>query len=72
MNGLTKRQYQTLQFIKSFIKKNGFSPTYEEIAQGIGVAHKSRVFYLLRGLKERGAVSMLPNRQRTIRVVEDA
>ena len=33
---LTKRQFETLQFIDSFIKKNGFAPTLKEIGQAFG------------------------------------
>lgn len=33
---LTKRQFETLQFIAEFTKKNGFAPTLKEIGKAFG------------------------------------
>ena len=37
---MSPRQAQTLAFIRDYIDEHGHSPTYEQIAAGIGRAHK--------------------------------
>ena len=38
------RRIKILEFIKSYIKKNGYSPSYEEIADGVGLKSKNSVY----------------------------
>lgn len=38
---LTKREKEVLQFIKNFIKQNGFSPSTREVAHYFGIAPKN-------------------------------
>lgn len=40
---LTRRQKQVLDFISGFIEQNGYSPSYQEIAQGLGLASLATV-----------------------------
>ena len=35
-NNLTKKQVELLNFIEVFIEESGYSPTYREIARGMG------------------------------------
>ncbi len=39
MQKLTKRQREVLDFIKRYIEDNGFAPTLQEIADGLGYGH---------------------------------
>lgn len=66
---LTPPQSKALKFIRSFSLEHGYSPTYSEIAHGVGAKHKSRVHYIVKQLEERGAVRVLPNRKRAIEIV---
>jgi len=40
---LTKRQKQVLDFIANFVDDNGYCPSYEEIARGLGLASLATV-----------------------------
>lgn len=54
MVGLTPRQLEVLHFIKGFIAANGFSPTYREIAKGIGSMSRGSTFATVQHLIVRG------------------
>lgn len=68
--GLTKRQRALLDFVRDFSKREGQPPSYEQMAAGVGLRSKSGAFRLLASLEERGAIRRLPNRSRSIEVVE--
>lgn len=59
---------ETYQFIIDFIKENGYSPSYREIANGVGCA-LSTVVGRLEKLVEFGMIEMKANVPRTISVV---
>jgi len=40
---LTKRQKDVLDFIAGFVEENGYSPSYEEIAQALDLASLATV-----------------------------
>jgi repressor LexA len=40
---LTKRQKQVVDFIADFVDRNGYSPSYDEIARGLGLASLATV-----------------------------
>jgi len=67
--GLTQKQVAVINFIEGSISKHGFSPTYEEIAEGVGFRHKGRVCTIVDQLEERGLVRRLPHRARSIALV---
>jgi len=63
---LTKRQKQVLDFIKKYIKENGYSPSLQEVAErfklsSVGTAHKH-----INNLKEKGYLEKIENRPRSI------
>ncbi len=59
---------KTYKFIIDFIKENGYSPSYREIAKGVGCA-LSTVADRLDKLVKFGMIEMKPNVPRTIKVV---
>lgn len=58
---------ETYKFIINFIKENGYSPSYREIAKGVGCA-LSTVVSRLEKLVDFGMIEMKPNAPRTIKV----
>lgn len=70
--GLTRMQAAALNFIKGYIAKNGYSPTYAEIAADLGLASKSSVNRLVTALEQRGRVRKAGCRARGIEVIEGA
>lgn len=68
MSGLTPRQLKLLECIDHFIEENGHSPSYVEMGQMIGLASTSGIHRLVLALKDRGFLSNLPYRRRTIEI----
>jgi repressor LexA len=67
---LTKRQKQVMDFLARFMHENGYSPSYEEIAQGLGLASLATVHkhitaleaknYLTRGFNQSRSLDLAP------------
>jgi repressor LexA len=66
---LTQRQRDLLTFIKEFIFENGYSPSFVEMTEAIGLKNKSGVHRILTALEERGYIYRLKNRARAIEVL---
>ena len=66
---LTKRQFETLQFIESFKNKNGFAPTLKEIGESTG-ANIGTAFKLVEHLIDKGYVKRYKFHPRGIEVLK--
>lgn len=62
---LTKKQWQVLEFLKSFHEKNGYSPSLKEIAKHFRVEIPTAQGYL-KSLVINGAIGRQPRRPRSI------
>src|SRR5258708_36254233 len=65
---LTKRQKEALDFTADFIEENGYSPSYEEMAQGLKLASLATVHKHVQALESRNYVSRLFNQSRSLEV----
>jgi repressor LexA len=54
MSELTKRQSEVLRFITNFVKDNDYSPSFREIAEGVGLSSPSTVHQHVQVLREKG------------------
>lgn len=63
---LTQKQLEAYNAMKAYKDRNGVIPSYEELADMIGIKSKSGVHRLIMGLEERGAIRRIPNRARCI------
>ena len=63
-DGLTPKQMKVYKMIKTFIKANGYSPSYEELKQLIGSKSKSHVHGLVHQLIRRGWIGKGNGRNR--------
>lgn len=70
MIGLTKRQQETVAFIRTFRDSHGVMPSCGDIADGLGLKSRSRAKAILDELIERGALRRSPRRARAIELVE--
>jgi SOS-response transcriptional repressor LexA len=68
---LTPKQLKALDFLREFRAKHGVSPTYNETADALCVS-KTAAFNLISRLHERGFIQMMPNRSRSIVLLEAA
>jgi len=69
--GMTKRQADCLAFIQRE-RAAGRHPSMNDIAKGLSLRSKAGVHRLVVALEERGLVHRLPNRARSIEVIEVA
>lgn len=70
--GTTKRQHELLRFIDKYIATRGYSPSYDEMKDALGLASKSGVHRLVRGLEERNLINTIPDRARAIVINQEA
>ena len=68
---LTKKQRRVMDYIGSFQELNGYSPSYEEIADGLGYRSKGTVHKHLKHLVEKGMITKQWNRSRSIELVSE-
>ena len=69
--GLTKQQGRCLEFLKTYIKKEGLPPTNEEIIGALGLSARSGAVRLLRGLEKRGHILRIKHKTRSIALIPD-
>jgi len=65
---LTKRQKEVLDFIARYIEDNGYSPSYEEIATGMGLASLATVHKHISALEKRQYLLRSYNQSRSVEV----
>jgi len=66
---ITRRQKEVLDFLSSFTRKNGYSPSYEEIASGLGLSSLATVHKHIVNLQGKGLLHREHNRSRSIDVL---
>ena len=67
---LTKRQKQIFEYIKKYIKNNGYSPSLDETRRHFRLASKSTIHEHIETLKEKGYLDKLDNQTRSIEIKE--
>ncbi len=65
----TKKQRELLGFIESFIKENGYSPSYREIMNGLGYTSVATVALHVNNLIKRGHLRKRDRSARSLEVV---
>lgn len=66
---LTKKQRQILDYVESFVESNGYSPSYEEIADHFGYNSLATVHEHLTNLEQKGFLRKNYNKSRSLEVV---
>lgn len=72
MQGLTKRQEQTLDFIRQSIEDRGYPPTLREIGEHMGIRSTNGVNDHLRALERKGYLTREDMKSRALKLVEDS
>lgn len=67
--GLTEKQDRAWRFIADHVRRHGYPPSMDEIMSGLRLRGKSSVHRLVHALRERGYVSMMPRRARSLEVL---
>lgn len=66
---ITKRQRQVYDFIHGFVQKNGYSPSFEEIGEGLGLSSLATVHKHVTNLEKKGLLKRDYNRSRSIDIL---
>ncbi len=66
---ITRRQRQVYDFLAGFIEKHGYSPSFEEIGEGMGLSSLATVHKHISNLAEKGLIKRQENRSRSIDVL---
>jgi repressor LexA len=63
---LTRRQKEVLEFVATFVRENGYSPSYEEIASGLKLASLATVHKHIEALESKHYVKRGFNQSRSL------
>ena len=66
---ITRRQKEILDFLERFVGRNGYSPSFEEIARGMGLKSLATVHKHITNLEKKGMLDRVHNRSRSIDVL---
>ena len=64
---MTKRQAKLLEFIREYIRKNGYSPSYDEMKEPMGLASKSMVHSFISSLEKHGKIKRVRHSARSVK-----
>ena len=67
---LTRRQKELMDFLTEFISKNGYSPSYEEIANGLKLASLATVHKHIQALQAKNYLRRSFNHSRSLEISE--
>ena len=70
MKNLTSRQIEVFEFIEKTIEEQGMPPTVAEITAGLGLSSTNGVRGHLQALARKGAIELIPNASRGIRLLQ--
>src|SRR3954463_8387455 len=66
---ITRRQRQGYDFISDFVQKNGYSPSFEEIGEGMELSSLATVHKHISNLEKKGLLKRDYNRSRSIDIL---
>ena len=67
---LTRRQKEVMDFLSGFIEQHGYSPSYEEIAQGLNLASLATVHKHIQALETKQYLRRSYNHSRSLEIAE--
>jgi repressor LexA len=66
---LTRKQYELLTYIDSYLKRTGYSPSFEEMKDALRLKSKSGIHRLISALEERNYLGRRHHRARALEVL---
>ncbi|GAB6966064.1 transcriptional repressor LexA [Komagataeibacter kakiaceti JCM 25156] len=66
---LTKKQHELLLFIDGHLRSTGFSPSFDEMKDALGLRSKSGIHRLISALEERGFLHRRHHRARALEIL---
>ena len=68
--GLTEKQLKLFNFIKEYINENNIPPSYDEMTEALGLVSKCGIATKIVQLQERGWITKLPGKSRSIQIIK--
>lgn len=68
---LTASEHKTLSFIREYMASNGYSPSFADIAKGLGIKSRGVVHRYVHALADAGYIDLVSGRQRNIKLKDD-
>ncbi|MGH9491029.1 MAG: transcriptional repressor LexA [Terriglobales bacterium] len=72
VGSLTRRQKQVMDFLREFLLRQGYAPSFEEIAAGLGLRSLATVHKHIATLTAKGYLRHGANRRRSLEVLDPA
>ena len=66
---LTRKQYDLLMFIHKRVRRDGVSPSFDEMKEALDLRSKSGIHRLVTALEERGFIRRLAHRARAVEII---
>lgn len=66
---ITKRQKEIYDYVADFVQRNGYSPSFEEIGEGMGLSSLATVHKHISNLEKKGLLKRGYNKSRSIDVL---
>jgi len=66
---LTRKQYELLIYIDAYLKRTGYSPSFEEMKEALNLKSKSGIHRLISALEERNYLGRRHHRARALEVL---
>lgn len=67
----TRQQKQLYDYIVSYLNEKGYSPSFDEMNDAMGLRSKSGIHRMVVALEERGKITRLHGRARSIVIADD-
>jgi len=67
---VTPRQQKVLEFVQAYITVKGYAPSYNNIAQGLGLKSRSNIHRIVHDLRIAGFLKIDPHKFRSLKVVD--
>ncbi len=68
---LTKKQKNIFDFVKDYVEKNGYAPSYREIARNFNISSPATIYEHIKTLKEKGYIKNAVRHARSLELVKE-
>ena len=66
---MTKNEQKALNIIEYYITEKGYSPTYEDISQAMGLSNRSSIVRYVKNLQEKGYIRIPEGKRKAIEII---
>jgi len=67
---LTKRQSDTLDFIRDFLGRHNYAPSYRDIMRGTGINSPATAYAHVQSLRDKGYIKLTDGQMRSVELTE--